>query len=154
MIKTSVKILACLVAEPPEIQEPPEAETKVAEGEPVEIKCVTFGAPRPQIVWRHNNQLVTGGRFTIKPDGTLYLSSSTVADSGVYVCFASNIHGHATAKGMLSVKQKTVLQTKPDNQEMRVGSYVTFRCTAKTDIGLTHTIDWLKDGHPISYAGC
>ena len=36
---------------------------------------------------------------------------------------------------------------------MRVGSYVTFRCTAKTDIGLTHSIDWLKDGHPISYAG-
>ena len=35
---------------------------------------------------------------------------------------------------MLSVKQKTILQTKPDNQEMRVGSFVIFRCTAKADI--------------------
>ena len=100
-----------------------------------------------------NNQLVTGGRFLIKPDGSLYLSASTVADSGIYECIAKNVYGNATAKGLLSVKQKTILQTKPDNQEMRVGSYVTFRCTAKTDIGLTHSIDWLKDGHPISYAG-
>lgn len=142
-----------VLAEPPEIQEPPANETKVVEGEPVEIKCLTFGAPRPQIVWRRNYQLVTGGRFTIRPDATLYLSASTVADSGVYECIATNRYGNASAKGMLSVKQKTLLQTKPDNQEMRVGSYVTFRCTAKTDIGLTHTIDWLKDGHPISYAG-
>lgn len=97
--------------------------------------------------------MVTGGRFVIRTDGTLYLSATTVADSGIYECWATNRYGNATAKGLLSVKQKTILQTKPDNQEMRVGSYVTFRCTAKTDIGLTHSIDWLKDGHPISYAG-
>jgi hypothetical protein len=142
-----------IIAEPPEIQDPPENETKVVEGESVEINCVTFGAPRPQVIWRKNNQLVTGGRFTIKPDGTLFLMSSTVADSGVYECIATNKYGSASAKGMLSVKQKTLLQTKPDNQEMRVGSFVIFRCTAKSDIGLTHLIDWLKDGHPISYAG-
>jgi neuronal cell adhesion protein len=56
-----------VLAEPPEIQEPPSAETKVVEGDPVEIKCATFGAPRPQVFWRKNNQLITGGRFTIKP---------------------------------------------------------------------------------------
>lgn len=148
-----LKFCCVFKAEPPEIQEPPEKETKIVEGESVEIKCVTFGAPRPQIFWRRNGQLVTGGRFTIKPDGTLFLSSSTVADSGVYECIATNKYGTATAKGMLSVKQKTTLQTKPDNQEMRVGSFVIFRCTAKADIGLTHIIDWLKDGHPVSYAG-
>lgn len=142
-----------VLAEPPEIQEPPDPETRVVEGESVEIKCATFGAPRPQIFWRRNGQLVTGGRFTIRLDGTLFLMSSTVADSGVYECIATNKYGNASAKGMLSVKQKTVLQTKPDNQEMRVGSFVIFRCTAKADIGLSHLIDWLKDGHPISYAG-
>ncbi len=142
-----------VLAEPPEIQEPPDRETKVVEGESVEIKCATFGAPRPQIFWRKNNQLITGGRFTIRPDGTLFLSSSTVADSGLYECIATNKYGRASAKGMLSVKQKTILQTKPNNQEMRVGSFVIFRCTAKADIGLSHMIDWLKDGHPISYAG-
>jgi len=79
--------------------------------------------------------------------------SSTVADSGIYECIATNKYGNASAKGMLSVKQKTILQTKPDNQEMRVGSFVIFRCTAKSEIDLAHLIDWLKDGHPISYAG-
>ena len=142
-----------VLAEPPEIQEPPDEEVKVVEGESAEIKCVTFGAPRPQIFWRRNHQLVTGGRFIIRQDGTLFLPSSTVADSGTYECIATNKYGSASAKGMLSVKQKTVLQTKPDNQEMRVGSFVIFRCTAKADIGLSHLVDWLKDGHPISYAG-
>lgn len=142
-----------VLAEPPEIQEPPDNETKVVEGDSVEIKCVTFGAPRPQIFWKRNNQLITGGRFSIRPDGTLFLSSSTVADSGIFECIATNKYGTVSAKGMLSVKQKTILQTKPNNQEMKVGSFVIFRCTAKTDIGLTHLIDWLKDGHPICYTG-
>ncbi len=125
----------------------------MVEGDSATIHCATFGAPRPQVYWRKNHQLVTGGRFSINTDGTLYLSAATVADSGVYECIATNKYGNATAKGILSVKQKTVLQTKPDNQEMRVGSFVIFRCTAKSDIGLTHLIDWLKDQHPISYAG-
>lgn len=76
-----------------------------------------------------------------------------MADSGVYECIATNKYGTATAKGLLSVKQRTTLQIRPDNQERRVGSFVIFRCTAKADIGLTHIIDWLKDGHPVSYAG-
>lgn len=76
-----------------------------------------------------------------------------MADSGIYTCTATNKYGNASASGMLSVKQRTTLSTKPDNQEMRVGSFVIFRCTAKVDIGLTYVIDWLKDGHPISYTG-
>ena len=45
------KIKINFIAEPPEIQDPLENETKVVEGESVEINCVTFGAPRPQVFW-------------------------------------------------------------------------------------------------------
>ena len=40
-----------------------------------------------------------------------------MADSGLYECIATNKYGNTSAKGMLSVKQKTILQTRKIKRE-------------------------------------
>lgn len=53
----------------------------------------------------------------------------------------------------LIIQQKTRIQTRPNNQEIRRGSYAIFRCTALADPSLNSTIDWYKDNQLLSYTG-
>jgi hypothetical protein len=74
-------------------------------------------------------------------------------DNGVYVCNATNKLGSVVRNTTLNIKQKTRIQTRPSNQEVRRGYYAIFRCTATSDLSLNNTIDWYKDGKILTYTG-
>jgi hypothetical protein len=77
----------------------------------------------------------------------------SVLDSGVYICNVTNKYGSDIRNTTLNIKQKTRIQTRPNNQEIRRGSNAIFRCTAIADSSLNYTIDWYKDGKLLSYTG-
>jgi hypothetical protein len=92
-------------------------------------------------------------RYSLLDDGSLMIRDVTIADSGVYVCNASNRFGSDQRNGTLTVKRKTQIQTRPNNQEVRRGYSTLFRCTATADTSLTYDIDWYKDGQLLVYTG-
>ena len=92
-------------------------------------------------------------RYSIAKNGSLTIRDLTVLDSGVYICNVTNKYGSDIRNTTLSIKQKTRIKTRPNNQEIRRGANVMFRCTAIVDSTLNYTIDWYKDGKLLSYTG-
>ncbi|XP_076372318.1 CAVP-target protein-like [Tachypleus tridentatus] len=73
----------------------------------LETRVTPANDPNLTIKWFKNGQpLQTSLRITISFDNgvaVLYIHSAILADSGVYVCQASNTAGEATTRGVLSV---------------------------------------------------
>lgn len=92
-------------------------------------------------------------RYSISKDGSLTISQAITSDSGVYVCNATNKFGFDIRNTTVTVKQKTRIQVRPSDQQVRRGYPATFRCTAIADASLTYKIDWYKDGELLTYTG-
>lgn len=133
---------------PASIKSKPMAEATV-DGRNLTMRCRVEGAPKPQVKWRHNNNWLTGGRYTVLPTGDLEIQKVTFADSGNYTCFAVNKFGNDSAQGSLVVKEHTRITEEPQNYEVAAGQSATFRCNEAHDDTLTMEIIWLKDGQPI-----
>ena len=63
-------------AEPPTFITIPESVTKVAEAQTAVLTCRVFGAPKPIIVWRVNEQPIRDPRFRTTEDGDLEITVS------------------------------------------------------------------------------
>lgn len=78
------------------------------EGQPVSFLCRADGEPTPAIVWispqRRRITSKSNGRVTVLPGGTLEIRYAQVADSGTYICIASNAGGNDTYFATLTVK--------------------------------------------------
>ena len=74
----------------------------------VELTCKPTGEPKPTIHWLFNGSqnLKNNNRFRILSNGNLRISNVTKADSGYYICEASNRLGKAARKGHLDVLGK------------------------------------------------
>ena len=92
-------------------------------------------------------------RYSISKNGSLTIRDVNILDNGTYICNVSNRFGSDIRNTTLVIKQKTRIQTRPNNQDVRRGTYALFRCTALSDPSLNYTIDWYKDGQLLSYTG-
>ncbi|XP_062139817.1 neuroglian isoform X1 [Drosophila sulfurigaster albostrigata] len=135
----------------PEIQVKPQAEAITVNGRNITLTCRVFGAPKPQVKWRHNENWLTGGRYNVLPSGDLSIDEVTYADSGTYTCLAVNKFGNATAQGSLVVKERTRITQEPQNYEVAAGQSATFRCNEAHDDTLDLQIIWQKDGQAIDF---
>lgn len=74
----------------------------------VELTCKPTGEPKPTIRWLFNDSmnLKSNNRFQLTSNGNLRISNVTKADSGYYICEASNRLGKAARKGHLNVLGK------------------------------------------------
>ncbi|XP_065315901.1 neuroglian-like [Gordionus sp. m RMFG-2023] len=157
-----------ILAEPPVFKLPPKSLLEVVDLASANLTCVTFGAPAPQITWYKDGIEITGGRYSqddsfpssldstgnkgvpsINGLGSLVIEKVTHSDAGNYTCTARNKFGSETASGMLVVKSHTIIQSQPQNGEVRIGEPVVFRCSAVQDPSLDLIIDWEKNGESI-----
>jgi neuronal cell adhesion protein len=140
-----------VLALPPEITEYPEKMARTVDGTTMTLKCRTFGAPKPIVKWFHDNDELTGGRYTITSEGDLQIRDVKFFDAGDYLCNATNKFGHETARGSLIVKEHTRITAGPQDYEVEAGDTATFRCNAVYDSDLMLIIKWLKDGALIDF---
>ncbi|KAG8448890.1 hypothetical protein GDO86_015820 [Hymenochirus boettgeri] len=77
----------------------------VMEGEGVVLKCKAVGDPEPSIHWvsPEGKVVSNSSRTASYENGTLEITITTVRDSGLYTCIASNTAGEATASVELDV---------------------------------------------------
>lgn len=74
----------------------------------VELTCKPTGEPKPTIRWLFNDSLnlKSSKRFRILSNGNLRITNVSKADSGYYICEASNRLGKAARKGHLNALGK------------------------------------------------
>ena len=140
-----------VLALPPEITSYPEKMKRTVDGTTVTLSCRTFGAPKPIVKWFHDDDELTGGRYTITSEGDLQIMDVKFFDAGDYLCNATNKFGWQSAKGSLVVKEHTRITAGPQDYEVEAGDTATFRCNAVYDSDLILKIKWLKDGAPIDF---
>ena len=69
------------------------------------MECFAHGDPKPQVLWYKNGQrIATDSRVYFDSFGYLAINQVKVADSGEYLCRATNVAGFAVHSFQLSVK--------------------------------------------------
>ena len=107
--KSCVFVTMCLTAAPV-IVDGPGNETRL-EGDMAVFVCLAEAEPLHTVEWffQDSNIPLSGVRYSIEPSsdanyGRLTVSSVTEADTGMYTCFVSNIHGNDSASAYLAVQ--------------------------------------------------
>lgn len=80
---------------PPAFQVKPK-DTNVTVGQPLILHCQTTGFPQPTVAWHKDGYSVDTSHVTLLSNGSLYISSSVVQDTGRFSCRATNIVGSLT----------------------------------------------------------
>ncbi|KAM9123432.1 coiled-coil domain-containing protein 141 isoform 2-T2 [Pangshura tecta] len=83
--------------------------TTLQEGDDLILHCTIHGIPRPNVVWTKDGiRLVAGNISTEKLGNTYYLFKRNVvlADTGKYICVASNEVGEAYCSAFIRVTEK------------------------------------------------
>ncbi|CAH0386545.1 unnamed protein product [Bemisia tabaci] len=139
---------------PPElIKEPHDVE--VSFGGSAFFTCKAEGDPKPEIVWmRDSNEIdAANPHYTVTSDGLLIEPMST-SDLGVYECMAKNLMGEIKSKAARVITKKDIHNEKlhllraPIDTNIKEGESFTLDCL--TSSKLKATVQWIKDGLPIS----
>jgi neuronal cell adhesion protein len=64
----------CVSAVPPIILDPPVVDFRAAEGQTINLTCNVLGIPQPLVVWLKGQEQLTGGHYTVMPEGHLQIS--------------------------------------------------------------------------------
>jgi neuronal cell adhesion molecule len=71
----TVMFFSAITAEPPSFIETPQPVAKVAEGQTIVLTCQVFGAPKPTITWKKDNEpLILDPRFKKESNGNLRIT--------------------------------------------------------------------------------
>ncbi|XP_043361347.1 coiled-coil domain-containing protein 141 isoform X5 [Dermochelys coriacea] len=102
--------------------------TALQEGEDLMLHCTIHGIPRPNVVWTKDDIRLVAGNISIEKLGDSYYllkRNVVLADTGKYICVASNEVGEAYCSAFIRVTEKnekpeilTVTETK-SRQEQR-----------------------------------
>ncbi|XP_013164877.1 PREDICTED: hemolin-like isoform X1 [Papilio xuthus] len=143
---------------------------KPIEGSPVKLECaIPDSYPKPTIEWRLQlesdpkvSNEVANSRYTVAPDGALYISSVEKSDSYdnfKYVCLASSpavtkpiVLAEHYIEGLESNKNHDYTEVVPQylnqNQTLKVGERTYLFCIFGGN-PLAHP-DWFKDGEDVN----
>ena len=109
-----IKYIFLFSLDPPRLPENLTRHKDVIENNPIVLLCPAAGTPTPLITWYKDDVLITGDQlgFVILEDGSLQVSDSEAADSGVYRCVAENDAGRVDHDVELKVLGKLLTQLK------------------------------------------
>ncbi|XP_064928861.1 hemicentin-1 isoform X2 [Columba livia] len=108
-------------------------EISVIAGEDVTLPCEVKSLPPPIITWAREMQLISpfSPRHTFLPSGSMKISETQIADSGMYICVATNIAGNVTQSVKLSVHVPPKIQRGPRVLKAQAGQRVDIPCSAQ-----------------------
>ncbi|KAM6268761.1 coiled-coil domain-containing protein 141 [Porphyrio hochstetteri] len=131
--------------------------TTLQEGEDLILHCSIHGKPKPHICWMKDDIPVVSGDISIEKLGdTYYLLKRNVvlADSGRYICVASNEIGKACCSAFVTVIEKskikeisTVTQAK---SEWENGYFSEEVNVTTTELVQAHDAHYLQNERPVA----
>ncbi|XP_069717128.1 coiled-coil domain-containing protein 141 isoform X3 [Phaenicophaeus curvirostris] len=129
--------------------------TTLQEGEDLILHCTIHGKPKPHVFWTKDDVQVVSGDMAIEKLGdTYYLLKRNVslADTGKYICVASNEIGKAHCSAFVTVIGKnkpleisSVNQAKSEWEDGYFSEEVT-----STEIVQTHNTHCVRDKRPVA----
>ncbi|XP_069890339.1 hemicentin-1 [Dipodomys merriami] len=131
---------------PPNIKGGPESLVTLLNKSTV-LECLTEGVPVPRVTWRKDGSVLSGdhSRYSILENGFLHIQSAHVADTGRYLCMATNVAGTARRRIDLQVHVPPSIAPGPTNITVTVNVQTTLACEA-TGIPKP-SISWRKNGY-------
>nr|XP_023860979.1 basement membrane-specific heparan sulfate proteoglycan core protein isoform X4 [Salvelinus alpinus] len=100
----------------------------VVEGQSTTLRCDARGFPVPKITWSKLRAPLPWRHKVV--DNTLILPSVGRADSGEYICNATNNMGTTEVTIMLDVETPPYATSLPDDVAVRVGEVIRLQCLA------------------------
>ncbi|XP_047561044.1 hemicentin-1 isoform X2 [Lutra lutra] len=111
------------------------------------LECLAEGVPAPRITWRKDGAVLSAShaRYSILENGFLHIQSAHVADTGRYLCMATNAAGTDRRRIDLQVHVPPSIALGPTNITVTVNVQTTLACEAA---GIPKpSIRWRKNGH-------
>ncbi|XP_068096243.1 hemicentin-1 isoform X2 [Hyperolius riggenbachi] len=117
---------------------------------PAALECSATGVPYPRISWRRNGAFLheDNERYAVVESGSLYFPSADIADSGQYICLATNAAGSSQKQVELLVYDPPLINPGLQNITTMVNHQATLTCE------VTGTpkprVEWKKNGQLIN----
>ncbi|XP_074766808.1 coiled-coil domain-containing protein 141 isoform X5 [Athene noctua] len=130
--------------------------TTLQEGEDLILHCTIHGKPKPHVCWTKDDIQVVSGDISIEKLGdTYYLLKRNVvlADTGKYICVASNEVGKADCSAFVTVieKNKTPeISTITQAKSKREDKYFSEVNVSTTELVQAHNTRCLQDQRPVA----
>ncbi|KAF1390064.1 hypothetical protein PFLUV_G00054230 [Perca fluviatilis] len=121
-------------------------------GSPVTLRCQVSGSPPHYFYWsREDGRPVSSSADRRRQGAELYFSSVQPGDAGVYICTCRDQRSTNRSRAEIVVtsapsKAIEVTVEEPKAQTVRVGSTVSFICTAKSK-SPAYTLVWTRTGN-------
>ncbi|XP_042264745.1 basement membrane-specific heparan sulfate proteoglycan core protein isoform X4 [Thunnus maccoyii] len=123
-----------------------------SQGGPVTLRCQVSGSPPHYFYWsREDGRPISGSADRRRQGAELYFPTVQPSDAGVYICTCRDQHSTNRSHAEIvvtSVPTKPIEVTveEPKAQTVRVGSTVSFICTAKSK-SPAYTLVWTRLGN-------
>ncbi|XP_051964162.1 obscurin [Xyrauchen texanus] len=123
-------------------------------GQTLKLTCKVTGTPKLAIKWYKDGYALKDDQHHITSEGQLgacylVLTGVTVADSGQYMCYASNPAGNASTLANIRIDVPPNFTTRLENVLFVKGQDMQFKCSTKS-IPLP-SVRWFKDGIELEY---
>uniref|UniRef100_A0A669QKL3 Obscurin n=1 Tax=Phasianus colchicus TaxID=9054 RepID=A0A669QKL3_PHACC len=120
----------------------------VTEGKHAKLSCYVTGEPKPEIVWKKDNEVIVEGRRHIiyeddQENFVLKILYCKQVDNGLYTCTASNLAGQTYSSVLVTVKEPPIpFKEKLRDLEVWEKESATFQC--EVPVPSTET-SWFKE---------
>uniref|UniRef100_A0A672TQ42 Obscurin n=1 Tax=Strigops habroptila TaxID=2489341 RepID=A0A672TQ42_STRHB len=120
----------------------------VTEGKHAKLSCYVTGEPKPEIVWKKDNEVILEGRRHViyeddQESFVLKILFCKQVDNGLYTCTASNLAGQTYSSVLVTVKEPSLpFKEKLKDLEVREKESATFQC--EVPVPSTET-SWFKE---------
>ncbi|GAB0185063.1 obscurin [Grus japonensis] len=120
----------------------------VTEGKHAKLSCYVTGEPKPEIVWKKDNEVILEGRRHViyeddQENFVLKILFCKQIDNGLYTCTASNLAGETYSSVLVTVKEPSIpFKEKLRDLEVREKESATFQC--EVPVPSTETA-WFKE---------